>query len=98
MRELRLWDQTRAIETTFDDIEALAGGCRFRDCQHRDEPGCSVLQAVEDDRISADRLAHYHQLRDERTHLDRRRNELTLLEEKQRGKKVHRPHGRVARR
>ena len=38
MRELQLWDVGDAVSETFDDIEALAGECRFSDCRHRDEP------------------------------------------------------------
>jgi ribosome biogenesis GTPase len=45
----------------FDDIAALADGCRFTDCRHRDEPGCAVRGAV-----PADRLASFHKLTDER--------------------------------
>lgn len=31
--------------------------CRFKDCKHRSEPGCSVLQGIEDGRIP---LARWH--------------------------------------
>lgn len=30
----------------FPDIQVIADGCRFRDCWHRNEPGCAVLAAV----------------------------------------------------
>jgi len=84
MRELRLWDSSGGIETTFDDIQALVGSCRFRDCQHRTEPGCAVQQAVTNGKISSERLAHYHQLQDERTALGKRRDELAQLKDKRR--------------
>ena len=90
MRELRLWDTERALEAMFDDVDALADGCRFRDCRHRTEPGCAVGQAVADGKLSADRLAHYLKLEDERVKLQQRRDELTKLTEKQRVKNVHR--------
>src|ERR1051325_3446572 len=38
MRELQLWDASEAVRETFEDIEALATGCHFTDCRHRDEP------------------------------------------------------------
>jgi ribosome biogenesis GTPase len=65
-------DQT-SLATSFDDIEALAAGCRFRDCKHAQEPGCAVREA-----IGADRLRNYHKLlremrRDTLTALDRQR-------------------------
>ncbi len=90
MRELQLWDSDRALEDAFAEIEALAPDCRFRDCRHRQEPGCAVRAAVEAGTLPAIRLTHYLRLDDERAHLDRRRDELARLEEKKRTRVVHR--------
>jgi ribosome biogenesis GTPase len=60
MRELAQWVD-EDDETAFDDITALAAGCRFRDCAHRDEPGCAVRGHV-----APERLASFHKLADER--------------------------------
>jgi ribosome biogenesis GTPase len=64
MRELAQWiDEGDDDEAAaFDDIITLAAGCKFRDCRHRDEPGCAVRDAV-----PAARLASFHKLADERT-------------------------------
>ena len=62
MRELAQWIE-EDDEAAFDDITALAASCKFRDCQHRDEPGCAVRGAVE-----AARLASFHKLAGERDH------------------------------
>jgi ribosome biogenesis GTPase len=86
MRELQLWDVEAAVEQTFDDIQSLAGGCRFTDCRHRGEPRCAVKGAVEDGRLAATRLASYVKLQDELAHLARQRNERALLEEKRRAR------------
>ena len=32
----------------FPEIAALVGECRFNDCTHTQEPGCAVIQAVEE--------------------------------------------------
>jgi ribosome biogenesis GTPase len=62
MRELAQWiDEDAGDEAAFDDIAALAAGCRFRDCHHQGEPGCAVRDAV-----PADRLASFHKLAGER--------------------------------
>jgi ribosome biogenesis GTPase / thiamine phosphate phosphatase len=65
MRELGQWiaeqDASAADAAAFDDIAALAAGCRFRDCRHVDEPGCAVRGAV-----APDRLASFHKLTGER--------------------------------
>jgi len=89
MRELQLWDSTDSLEDTFDDIDTLAGACRFRDCAHDGEPGCTVLTAVEDGRLKSSRYNNYRQLQRERASLRRRREELARLEEHRRIKTVH---------
>ena len=45
--------------------QAVSQGCKFRDCRHRTEPGCSVLAAVERGEIPARRHGAYLQLLDE---------------------------------
>ncbi len=45
------------LAATFDDIEALAAACQFRDCRHGAEPGCAVRDAVD-----PDRLRNFHKL------------------------------------
>ncbi|MGE0867141.1 MAG: ribosome small subunit-dependent GTPase A [Kofleriaceae bacterium] len=60
MRELAQWVDD-GEDVAFDDIEQLAHGCKFRDCRHRDEPGCAVR-----DRVPAERLASFHKLTTER--------------------------------
>lgn len=87
MRELQLWDGDRGLEDAFAEIDALAGDCRFRDCRHRQEPGCAVRAAADAGRLPAIRLTHYLRLEDERTRLDRQRGELARLQEKLEEKK-----------
>src|SRR5207253_392293 len=53
------------IARTFPEITALVDQCRFTDCSHRREPGCAVLAAVADGRISQERLASWRKLRRE---------------------------------
>jgi ribosome biogenesis GTPase len=65
MRELQLWEVGEGLVETFEDIEALADECRFRDCRHRDEPGCAVKAAAAQGRLAAERLANYQKLQDE---------------------------------
>jgi ribosome biogenesis GTPase len=62
MRELKLGSMEAAVGTVFDDIEALARNCRFRDCQHRDDAGCELHAAVADGRLDARRLSSYRKL------------------------------------
>lgn len=72
MRELQLWGEEHDLDAGFADIEALAQGCRFRDCEHEGEPGCDVRAAAEDGRLDPARLASYAKLRGElRAHAER---------------------------
>jgi ribosome biogenesis GTPase len=72
MRELQLWEATDGLNVAFDDIEAVAGGCRFRDCTHRSEPGCAVREAVESRVLPPERLEGYLKLAEERRRLEER--------------------------
>lgn len=46
----------------FADIEKIATNCKFKDCTHTQEPKCAVLNAIENNIISADRLQNYKKL------------------------------------
>ena len=70
MRELALFDDP--VDTAFDDVVALAAGCRFADCRHKAEPGCAVAAAVTAGTLAAARLAGFHKLADEQAARDRR--------------------------
>jgi ribosome biogenesis GTPase len=74
MRELQLLDED-GLDRVFDDIEALAALCRFRDCSHEHEPGCAVQEAAGNGALDADRLEHYHLLRREARAYERRHDE-----------------------
>jgi ribosome biogenesis GTPase / thiamine phosphate phosphatase len=73
MRELQLWTHSEGARETFEDIDALAAGCHFTDCRHRDEPRCAVKQAVEEGTLAADRLEGYLKLQDELQSLESRK-------------------------
>lgn len=80
MRELQpWWDAADAARDVFEDIEALAAGCRFSDCRHRDEPQCAVKAAVERGQLADSRLASYHKLQDELRALEAARHERARL-------------------
>jgi len=66
MRELKLSGDEDLAEGGFEDVEALAGHCRFSDCGHTNEPGCAVNAAIAEGTLTEERYAHYCKLRDER--------------------------------
>jgi ribosome biogenesis GTPase len=63
LRELQFWEGD--VSAAFEDIEALAAHCRFRDCAHAREPGCAVLAAVDDGTLALDRLRSWRKLQRE---------------------------------
>ncbi len=52
----------------FPDIFRAAEECRYGNCTHTREPGCAVLQAVEDGRIAQSRYASYLSILDDIDH------------------------------
>lgn len=65
MRELQLTDAATGIADVFEDIEALAASCRFNDCQHETEPGCTILAAIEDGSLDPARFNRWRKLQAE---------------------------------
>ena len=62
MRELGNIGVSDAIEESFSDITELSNGCRFTNCTHTNEPGCSLLAAVENGELSQGRYQSYLKL------------------------------------
>ena len=65
LREVGLWQSDDGVAKTFPEITALLDQCRFADCTHRKEPGCALLTALADGRVSEERLASWRKLRRE---------------------------------
>ena len=69
MRELQLWVGDEAVHSAFADIESLIAQCYFSNCHHRDEPGCAIKQALEDERLDVARFNNYEKLQKELAYL-----------------------------
>ncbi|MFI0471561.1 small ribosomal subunit biogenesis GTPase RsgA [Halomonas sp. HMF6819] len=48
----------------FIEFHPFIGHCRFRDCRHRQEPGCALLGAVEAGKIHPERFSSYRRILD----------------------------------
>ena len=72
MRELGLWDSMEGVKDTFEDLEELAGLCRFRDCTHTREPGCAIRTALGSGEADPDRVRNWLQLSNEADQTARR--------------------------
>jgi ribosome biogenesis GTPase len=64
IRSFGLWSTTvDEVGAAFPEIQGLE--CRFRDCSHTTEPGCGILAAVADGRMSQERYETMMRLRAE---------------------------------
>jgi ribosome biogenesis GTPase len=74
MRELRLWESEEGLTAAFDDVAAVAADCRFSDCAHETEPGCSVRAAIAEGTLDSERLTSWRKLQNELRHLARKQD------------------------
>lgn len=65
MRELGMWNAEEGISKTFSDIEQYIGTCKYSNCTHTNEPGCKILEAIENGEISKERFEQYLKLQKE---------------------------------
>jgi ribosome biogenesis GTPase len=63
IREFGLWhiDKPTLLEG-FREFRPYLGYCRFRDCQHEQEPGCALHEALEKQEISERRMNSYRRI------------------------------------
>lgn len=66
-REFGLWDiEPDDLDWYFKDMRPYLGNCKFKlDCQHEDEPGCAVRQAVVKGEIDPRRYHSYLRLKED---------------------------------
>jgi ribosome biogenesis GTPase len=82
MRELGNFAVDTGIYGTFDEITELSNQCRYNDCSHTQEQGCSILAALKDGIISQERYQSFIKLNKESAFY-----EMSYLEKKRKDKK-----------
>lgn len=80
MREVGIADAANGLEITFDRIISLSQNCKFKDCTHTDEIGCSVIEAVNSGEIGKASYDNYLKMEKEKAFFetsaaDRRKKE-----------------------
>lgn len=70
MREVGIADTDDGLETTFDMIVRHSKNCRFRDCTHTNEKGCSVLEAFNAGEIDSESYENYLKMEREKAHFE----------------------------
>jgi ribosome biogenesis GTPase len=82
MRELGNFAIDTGIQSTFDEIAELSNQCRYNDCSHTQEQGCSILAALKDGIISQERYQNFIKLNKESAFY-----EMSYLEKRHKDKK-----------
>lgn len=88
MRELQVWGDEEGLKQVFDEIEKLGKNCKFRDCEHQNEPHCAVKKALKTGTLHPDRYTSYKKLKNEFTYLENRKTMKPQVLEKTRWKKI----------
>ncbi len=70
MKEVGIADSASGLEITFDKIFSLSQNCRFKDCTHTNETGCSVLEALERGDIDKASWENYQKMEREKAHFE----------------------------
>jgi len=81
MRELGNFSVETGIDETFSEIIELSKRCQFNDCNHINEKGCAVIEAVENGQVPEKRYQNYIKIKKESNY-----NEMSYLEKKQKDK------------
>jgi ribosome biogenesis GTPase len=90
MRELQLWADEEALDSTFPEVPELALACRFRDCEHEREPGCAVQAALVEGSLPEERYRAWRKLQRELRALEVRRDARLRSEAKRQHKQLER--------
>jgi ribosome biogenesis GTPase / thiamine phosphate phosphatase len=72
MREIQMWTDESILRASFADVDALADGCKFSDCSHRNDTGCAIRHAVETGQLDPARYESYLNLETEIAALTKR--------------------------
>lgn len=65
VREFGLWHlPIEQITRGFIEFRDYLGGCKFRDCKHKTDPGCLIRDAVDKNLIAQSRFESYHRILD----------------------------------
>ncbi len=88
MREFGILDMGDGMDREFHDIADLAGTCRYSDCTHTAEPGCAVLEALENGDLPRDRYEGWLKLSRELKYLEAKRG--PAWEREKKGKEIAR--------
>jgi len=89
MRTVLMWEGEEGLKTAFEDIEAIAARCKFRDCKHDAEPGCAVRESIETGELDAGRYRNYQKVGREIVHEAAKTDVRVRMEQQRKWRKIH---------
>lgn len=82
MRELQLQTSDEGFSSTFKDIEILSDQCFFKDCRHQREPGCAIIEAIDNGTLESKRYHNYLKMQRELAHIAQKEKEKSKKNER----------------
>ena len=70
MREVGIVDAADGLEITFSEIIQLSKKCKFKNCTHKSEINCAVIEAVENGELDKTSYENYLKIEREREHFE----------------------------
>ncbi|NVK26332.1 MAG: small ribosomal subunit biogenesis GTPase RsgA [Gammaproteobacteria bacterium] len=75
VREFAMWHlEDEQILDGFIEFKPYVGLCKFRDCQHKKDPGCAIKQAIKDGKVSKQRYQSFLKILQTNSEIDLRHN------------------------
>ncbi|WP_422774201.1 ribosome small subunit-dependent GTPase A [Plantactinospora sp. WMMC1484] len=90
VRAVGLLDAAAGLDRAFADVAELVAACRFADCGHRGEPGCTVEAALRAGELSPRRWESWQKLQREVAYETRRRDARLAAVERHKWKRIRR--------
>jgi len=90
MREFHIWIAGESSKEAFPEIESLSTRCHFRDCTHRQEKKCAVLEALAAGTLARERYDTFLKLQLEISYLREAEKQRSWQERKKGSRVAHR--------
>ncbi len=79
MREFSAFSGEAGLDLEFKDIEDYSKQCKFSNCNHKDEPGCMIIQKLNSNELELSRYQSYLELKREIRHQERKRRNQEIV-------------------
>lgn len=88
LREVQVLGDESDLVHVMPTVAQLATQCKFRNCTHKNEPGCAIVTAVSSGEVTELELTSYSKLKRELNYAKRRVDQRLASEERKKWKKI----------